>query len=81
MEAEGNRYSSSVRLRLEGAGQVIRLAQVAPDWVIPAEPMNLPACDVDVVVWVDGEEDVRHMHLPHGRSASGEKVRVTSIVG
>lgn len=80
MEAKASTYSSSVRLWLKGAGQVISLAQVAPDWVIPAEPMDLPPCDVDVVVWVDGEEDVRRMHLPEGRSPSGEKVRVITIV-
>lgn len=29
---------------------------------------------------VDGEEEVRRMHLPNGQSASGEKVRITEVV-
>lgn len=79
METKRERYSSCVRLSLEGAGQTVRLSQVAPDWVIPSQPMDLPSCDVAVIVWVDGDTDVRRMHLPNGKSASGDKVRIVTI--
>ena len=79
MKSRHASYSSKVRLWLEGSGKTVSLAQVSSDWVIPAEPMDLPTGEVNVIVWVDGVEYVRRMHLPNGSSDAGAFVRIESI--
>ncbi len=59
-------YSAKVRLWLEYRGNQIPLGQVAPDWVMPVDRCELDACEVIVVVEVDGVENRRRVALPVG---------------
>lgn len=71
-------YSAKVRLRLEHAGGIVPLAQVAPDWIIPAQPCEVPPGEADVDVEVDGHEHRRRVHLDQGISNSREPVPIST---
>ena len=79
MNPVGNKYSSNVRLRLECDGAIIPLAQVAPDWIMPVQPVDLPPCEVDIVIQVDGVEDRRQMRLTNGMSVDDTVVSVSEL--
>ena len=69
-------YSAKVRLWLECEGEIIPLAQVAPDWIMPDRSCDLPASKGVVVVEVDGIEHRRPVLLPEGISADSTRVNV-----
>lgn len=58
--------SATVDLQLHANGQVIPLAQVAHDFAIPTEPVDLPACEAEIVMTVDGEVTRMPVHLRDG---------------
>jgi len=60
------------------SGWNIPLAQVAPDWIIPAQPCEVPPGDADVVVEVDGHQHRRRVHLDHGIRNSCEPVPIST---
>jgi hypothetical protein len=47
-----------------------RVAQVGPDFLIPAEPIQLPPSTVDLIVEIDGHEKRRSLYLPDGVRAA-----------
>ena len=72
-------FSAKVRLWLEceiDGGHVIRLAQVASDFVIAVEPEDIPECDASVVVSVDGKEHRRPVRFL-GMSAENPEAAVS----
>jgi len=77
--SSGIGHSPRVRLWLESAGRVITLSQVAPDWVIPASPIQLPPGRGVVVSELDGRAYRRHVTLPEGMSAPVAKTPVVEL--
>ena len=75
----GAGYSSRVRLRLERNGEIIPLAQVAPEWIMPVQPRDLPPCEAHVVVQVDGVDHPRRVYLPEGMSVSRSKAEIADV--
>ena len=69
-------YSPKVRLWLECPTGNIQLSHVAPDWVIPQEPITLPPMHGVVVVEVDGVEHRRSVFLAEGISIDSRRVNV-----
>ena len=59
-------YSSNVQLRLIIAGREYPLAQIGPDFVMLREPADLPSCDAEVVMMIDGHESRWPITLQHG---------------
>ena len=61
---------------MELAEEVIPLAQVAPEWVIPEQPRDLPSGEAVIVVEIDGRRHRRAVALVDGMSVSSTFVRV-----
>ena len=59
-------HSSLVTLELFAAGRRIPLAQVAHDYAIPVESVDLPPCEAEIVMTVDGETTRMPVLLPNG---------------
>lgn len=47
-------HSALVTLELRAAGQCIPLAQIAHDFAIPVEPVDLPPCEAEILMTIDG---------------------------
>lgn len=65
-------YSATVALALEWPGGHLRLSQVAPDWIIASEPVDLPPFDAEVVVVIDGKERRTLVRLGQGMTRDDE---------
>jgi hypothetical protein len=72
-------YSADVRLHLAISGRVIDLAQVAPEFLIINRPLDLPPCQGEVVVTVDGVESRRRASLMDGISKSSKFGRIAEL--
>ncbi len=59
----GPPYSADIDLWLECEHGRIPLSHTAPDFVISATPRDLPRCEADVVVSVDGKAHRRRVVL------------------
>ena len=60
-------HSSTIELWIRyGVGHTAMLSQVAPDFVVFADSIELPPCEGRCVVIIDGEESVRHVYMPNG---------------
>lgn len=69
-------YSSDVSLHLEAEGQVWPLAKIGPDHVVPRERFDLPPCDAEIVMTVDGDERRWRVRLVRGVCYFDSTVRV-----
>lgn len=69
MEAHNPDYvghSASVRLELRVRGETFDLASIGPHEVTPRTPLELDACEADIVMFVDGSGYLWPVRLPHG---------------
>lgn len=71
-----NRYSADVVLSLHIGDRTIRLSQVAPDFIVLAESIDLPPCDAEIHVSVDGNIHSRNVSLIDGIEPSMVRVRI-----
>ena len=74
-------HAAKARLRLECAGQAVALSQIAPDWVIPAEPCDLAAGPGELVIEVDDREHRQPVFLPEGMSHASARVAIETRAG
>jgi hypothetical protein len=74
-------HSPRVRLWLEQDGQRLRLRQVAPDWVLPDQPVSLPPGEAIVVSEIDGRQYRRAVVLPEGVTLARKVVPIRDAVG
>lgn len=58
--------SSVVRLSLHANGESFDLASIGPAEITPRQPIDLPKCNADVVMDVDGDRFVWPVCLPSG---------------
>ena len=65
-----NRYSAEVALSLVVGEQTLPLSHVAPHFVILSNPVDLPPCQAEVVVDVDGDILRRSVFLVDGSQAA-----------
>lgn len=75
----GSIFSSTVHLWLEAGDLRVPLAQVASDFVIAAEPIDLPAGPAVVAVSIDGRVHRRTVSLPHGMTPDNPRSIVAAI--
>jgi len=68
-----------VELWLECEHGRVNLAQVGPSFVIAAQPTDIPECEADVVVCIDGRQHVRRVHLAGGMKASVSKATALAV--
>jgi hypothetical protein len=71
-------YSATVRLWLQFGERIIPLSHTAGTFVIPREPLDLPAGNGTVIVEVDGTRYERPVTLPGGMRADDREVVVSS---
>lgn len=69
-------YSADVRLHLVANGHVVPLSHVSQDFLILDAAADMPPCDAEVVVTVDGREHRRRVHLEDGLSKASQRVRI-----
>lgn len=60
-------------------GQVISVAQLGPDFLILARPMNVEACVGEMVMRVDGVEDRWKVRLPKGARVDETRVAIAGV--
>jgi hypothetical protein len=65
-------YSAEIRLELRVAGRTLRLAQIAPEFVILKEVVDLPPSEAEIVMYVDGNERRWAVFLLDGLSATSD---------
>ena len=70
-------HSALVTLELRAAGQCIPLAQMAHDFVIPVEPVDLPPCEAEIVMTVDGEPTRMRVSLREGGKAGQRRIALS----
>ena len=68
-------------LAIHGATQLPALSQIAPDWVIPAEPCDLAAGPGELVIEVDDREHRQPVFLPEGMSHASARVAIETRAG
>ena len=66
-------HSAEVRLFPEANHGTYRLAPIGPDDIIFAEAVDLPPCDGEVVMLVDGRETRWQVSLAEGASRERRK--------
>ena len=73
-------YSSEVRLELRAEGRVFDLASIGPNKFVPRDPLELPSCDAEIVMFIDGAGFLWPVRLPNG-AVPFERSIVTSSRG
>lgn len=61
-------HSAQVQLQLQIGERTLELAQIGPADIVLMQPIQLPPCNGEVVMHVDGEERRWRVHLPLGAS-------------
>ena len=65
-------HSALVTLELRAVGQCISLTQMAHDFVIPVEPVDLPPCEAEILMTIDGTPTLMRVSL-HEDSQTGRR--------
>ena len=73
-------HSAIVTLELRAAGLCIPLAQVAHDFAIPVESIDLPPCDGEVLMTIDGELRRMPVRLHEGGQAGRRRIAISKSV-
>lgn len=73
-------HSSLVTLELRAAGRRIPLAQVAHDYAIPVDSVDLPRCEAEIVMTVDGETTRMPVLLPEGGRIGLRRIALSNVV-
>lgn len=55
-------------------GRSYDVGQVSSDFIILDRPAEIPPCDADLYIRVEGEVMHRRIRLPHGASADSDRV-------
>jgi hypothetical protein len=71
-------YSASVRLWLKYGERMIPLSHSGGSYVIPRDPIDLPAGDGAIVLEIDGTRYERPVTLPGGMRSDDREVVVSS---
>lgn len=74
-EATLHSYSSEVRLELVLKDEVINLGQIGPDMAVLREPRELPPCDAEIVMYVDGRPTRWPVRLVDGATLQSREIR------
>ncbi|MDB5341000.1 MAG: hypothetical protein JWN70_6619 [Planctomycetaceae bacterium] len=69
-------HSAEVHLSLITASGTYRLSQIGPHYLVVAKPENLPPCDGEIVMRVDGAEDRWLVRLVEGINAANRKAAI-----
>lgn len=71
---EAERYSTVAEFELVAGGRSYRPSHVSRDFIILDRPADIPPCDADLYIRVEGEEMHRRIRLPQGASVDSDRV-------
>ena len=66
IQASPQAHSAIITIRLELEDRNIECSQTGPDFVLLRTPTELPACDADLVLTINGNEMRSQVSLPEG---------------
>lgn len=69
-------FSAEVRIELRVEGEAHELAGVGTTFFVPRQRFDLPACNADILMTVDGDVFLWPVRLPHGADRSQREVRI-----
>jgi hypothetical protein len=69
-------YSADVQIWLICGDRRIKLSHASSTFVVAAEAVNLPACDAQIEMTIDGDRYERPVSLPGGLSAERREATV-----
>ena len=72
-------HSAHVTLELRAAGQSVPLAQVAHDFAIPILSVDLPPCEGEILMTVDGEMTRMPVALREGGKADRRRIVLSKV--
>ena len=73
--------SALVTLELRAAGLCVPLAQAAHDFAIPVESVDLPPCEAEIVMTVDGKSTRLPVYLHEGGQAGRRRIALSKSAG
>ncbi len=73
-------HSALVTLELRAAGLCVPLAQVAHNFAIPVESVDLPPCEAEILMTVDGELTRMPVSLHEGGQAGRRRIALSKAV-
>ncbi len=71
---DAERYSRVATFELVANGRSYSPSHVSRDWIILDKAAEIPPCDADLYIRVEGEEMHRRIRLPQGASADSDRV-------
>ena len=77
--ASATSHSADVQLVLKVGTKIYELGQIGPDAVFFASETELPPCDAEVIMTIDGREHRRQVTLPEGANPQSRSARVTNL--
>jgi len=72
-------FTTSVKMWLDCEGSRIPLAQAGSTFVVPKTSRDMPACEANLVVCVDGKEHSRRVTLVRGMSSNERQAMILSV--
>jgi hypothetical protein len=73
------RYSTVAEFELRVNDQSYSVVEVAPDFITLERAADIPPCDADLYIRVEGEELHRRIRLPRGASAASDQVVIERL--
>ena len=74
-----NSHSAFVTLELRAAGLCVPLAQVGHDFAIPLESVDLPPCEGEILMTVDGELTRTSVTLHEGGQIRRRRIPLSKV--
>ncbi len=79
MIAPRTSHSAAVMMELRAGEKRVPLAQLAPDFAIPAEPVDLPPCEAEILLTVDGQTTRMPVFLRDGAQTDRRRIDLHRI--
>lgn len=71
LAAEENGYSARVKIHMRANGRQLSVSQVGRNFAILRDACCIPpSTQAEIVINVDGDEDIHSVYLPHGADNS-----------
>jgi hypothetical protein len=74
-------HSTDVRMELCVNGHILPIAQLGPNFLVLETPIDHPAVDAEIGMWIDGREDHWRVRLADGITAGQRKTAISRCPG
>ena len=76
---ESGSHSADVRMQLSVNGQTLKIGQLGPEFIILDDPIDLPPCEAEITMSVDGRERRWAVWLVNGISTGEPRVEISAL--